>query len=221
MTVSQFSKMQLLEWGKLRDEQVVVVGNGVSPDFQPNGSTYQPGYPYFLYVGNHKPHKNVPGMLTGYARSGVADQVRLIMTGSPSANLLELLKTLGIQDKVHFLEAIPDAELPGVYRGATALIYPAYYEGFGLPAAEAMASGLPVLTSSNTAVEEVTAGSAVLVDPHQPDSIAEGIKRILFDTDLRASMRVQGLIASKRYQWDQVAADVLETLKGVVERRYS
>ncbi|AFH39309.1 glycosyltransferase [Thermus thermophilus JL-18] len=205
LTVSEFSKQEILEWAGLPEEKVVVVGNGVGPEFSPQGKRYEPGYPYVFYVGNTKPHKNFNRLLEAFARSGLLGEVRLVCTGTPSARVRGLIQELGLEKHVVFAGTIPDELLPAYYRGALALILPSLYEGFGLPALEAMACGTPVVTSSVTSLPEVVGDAAVLVDPYDVESIAWGVRRVVEDSSLRKELRRKGLKRAKQFSWDKTA----------------
>lgn len=205
LTVSEFSKREILEWARLPEYKVVVVGNGVGPEFSPQGKRHEPGYPYVFYVGNTKPHKNFNRLLEAFARSGLLGEVRLVCTGSPSKRVLSLIQELGLERHVVFAGTIPDELLPAYYRGALALIFPSLYEGFGLPTLEAMACGIPVVTSSVTSLPEVVGDAAVLVDPYDVESIAWGIQRVVEDSFLREELRRKGLERAKQFSWDKTA----------------
>lgn len=205
LTVSEFSRREILEWARLPEEKVVVVGNGVGPEFSPQGKRHEPGYPYVFYVGNTKPHKNFHRLLEAFARSELLGEVRLVCTGTPSQRVLGLIQELGLEQHVVFAGTIPDEELPAYYRGALALVFPSLYEGFGLPALEAMACGTPVVTSSVTSLPEVVGDAAVLVDPYDVESIAWGVRRVVEDSSLRKELRRKGLKRAKQFSWDKTA----------------
>ena len=147
LTVSEWSKGEILAWSGLPGEGVVVAGNGVEPSFSPEGPRHAPGYPYFLYVGNRKPHKNLPLLFSAFSRANLPRGFRLLLSGDPDADTGNLLKRLGIEERVVFLGEITEEDLPSVYRGAAALLFPSRIEGFGLPVLEALACGTRVLAS--------------------------------------------------------------------------
>lgn len=216
LTVSEFSKQEIVEWAGIDDRQVQVVGNGVGPEFTPDGTRYEPGYPYLLYVGNRKPHKNVPCLLEGYARSGLANDVRLLMSGEPDSNIASLCNSLNLGNRVIFAGKISDEDLPSYYRGALGLVLPSLYEGFGLPGLEAAASGIPVLISNITAMPEVLNDAALLVDPYDADSIALGLLRMVEDLELRRELRVKGLARARLFSWDGVVSMITHSLNEIL-----
>lgn len=207
LTVSEYSRRRILEWSGLEPERVVVVGNGVDPAFSPEGPRHQPGYPYVLYVRNTKPHKNVPTLLEAFARLDVPG-VRLVLSGNADEDTRHRALRLGILDRVVFAGRIPEEELPAYYRGAAVVTMPSLYEGFGLPALEGMASGVPVVVSNTTSLPEVVGEAGVQVNPTDPDSIAGGLHRALTDSALRAILRERGLARARALTWDQVASRV-------------
>lgn len=213
LTVSEFSRRQILEWANVREESVIVVKNGVGSEFTPNGHRMNPGFPYILYVGNHKPHKNLPRLLEAFAELCRENRgLRLCMTGNPGPILMEHIRRLSLERRVVFLGTLSEAELASWYRGAELLAFPSLYEGFGLPVLEAMASGVPVVTSNVTALPEVAGPAAVLVDPYDVASIAEGMRAVLDDTELRRKLRESGLRRAKAFTWEDTARKVIEVL---------
>jgi glycosyltransferase involved in cell wall biosynthesis len=190
LTVSAFSRREILEWTGLPGERVEVVGNGVSAAFRPDGPRHQPGFPYFLHVGRRAAHKNVERLVAAHAASRCSRDVRLLFAGD-----------------------LDDAQLAAHYRGAVALAFPSLYEGFGLPIVEAMACGTPVLTSTGTAIPETAGeGNALCVDPLSVDAIAAGLDRLAEDGTLRADLRQRGLARAKAFSWQQVAGKVAAAL---------
>ena len=212
LTVSEYSRQRLLEWGGVAPEQVVVVGNGVDAAFSPRGAVHQPGYPYILYVRNTKPHKNVVGLLQAFALMDTPD-IRLLLSGVADDETRHEALRLGILDRVMFAGRIPEAELPAYYRGAAVVTMPSLYEGFGLPALEGMACGVPVVVSDSTSLPEVVGNAGLLVDPRSAESIADGLVRALSDTQLRQQMRRRGLERAKLFNWDDVAGRVRRVLE--------
>lgn len=211
-TVSEFSKAEICEWASISDDRVVVIPNGVSRSFTPDGPIHKPGFPYFLYVGNHLPHKNLARAVEGFARADLEPETRFLLTGNPDPELMKLAARLGVQDRVQFAGVIPEERLPDYYRGALAVALLSTNEGFGLPVLEAMASGVPVLASDATSIPEIAGGAALLVDPLRVDAIAEGMTTIARNSELRILCRQKGLKQSRKFDWDRSA----EQLKSVL-----
>jgi glycosyltransferase involved in cell wall biosynthesis len=212
LTVSEFSRAQILNWTGLPEERVVNVGNGVDYPFRQIGDRYRPGFPYILYVGNYRLHKNLDRLFAAF-RDIDAPDLRLLLTGSAPPEMTARLARAGLKDRVGFLGAISDERLSAVYRGAKLLVLPSLSEGFGLPALEAMACGIPVVASKNAALPEVLGGAGVLVDPLDISDIRSGIERVLGDSSLRMRMRRLGLQRAGKYRWEKVGAAVCKVLQ--------
>ena len=180
LTVSEASKRAIVERLLVAPEQIVVTPNGIDPRFFEGGPKAEGRY--FLFVGNDKPHKNLGTLIEAHAR--VSRDVELRIAGS--ANF------------------VSDDELRALYRGAVALVMPSAEEGFGLPAAEAMACGTPVITSRAPALVEITGDAALHVDA-EPRALAEAMERLLGDEELRAAMSVRGRERARSFTWTRCA----------------
>jgi len=218
LTVSEYSKGEIASWAKVKEEKILNVGNGVGLPFVSTGGRYEPGYPYLLYVGSWKPHKNLPRLLKAYSISAVRREARLVLCGNSDGNIFFTeIERLGLTGEVAFADSDADAELSAIYRGALAFVFPSLYEGFGLPPLEAMACGVPVLTSNVCSLPEVVGDAAVLVDPTDVEAIAQGIDRIVFDSDLRGELRRKGLARSAKFSWEETARKTSAALRMAVE----
>jgi glycosyltransferase involved in cell wall biosynthesis len=213
LTVSEYSKREICNWAKVSEDKVVNVGNGVGPPFISSGAKHDPGYPYLLYVGSHKVHKNLPRLLKAYAISGVHNDVRLLMTGKADEEMSRNVKALGLERHVEFIGFPDNEQLAEYYRGSLALLFPSLYEGFGLPPVEAMACGIPVLTSNVCALPEIVGDAGIIVQPLQTDEIAEGIRRLVEDPALIADLRRRGLARASQFTWEKTGARALEVLR--------
>jgi glycosyltransferase involved in cell wall biosynthesis len=148
-------------------------------------------------------------------------ELRLVLAGKPhpteTPQLKALAVELGLQHRVEFRAYVPYAELPNLYRGALAFLYPSFWEGFGLPVLEAMACGTPVITSVGSGTEELAGEAALLVDPAHTDALSQALRRLLDQPSLQEQCRRQGLERAAQFSWACTAAAtraLLETLSG-------
>ena len=218
LTVSEYSRARILEWSGLPEERVVNVGNGVDLPFTADGQRHEPGFPYVLYVGNARPHKNLHRLLSAF-KCVDYPELRLLLSGAPTKEIVGRLRQLGIENRTGFLGASSDDALARVYRGARLLILPSLIEGFGLPALEAMACGTPVVVSLGTALPEVVGEAGLFVDPLDVQDMKRAMERLLGDRELRTTMGQRGLERSRRFSWANVAAKVNTVLDEAAGRR--
>lgn len=215
LTVSEFSRQRIISWAQLPAEHVVNIGNGVDECFNQDVNPFVLGYQYFFCVSNRKPHKNEELLLEAFSRAHIDPAIRLLFTGVANDSLMSKCKALGIDNRVVFYGRVPDEILPGLYRGAIALLFPSLYEGFGLPVIEAMACGTPVMTSNATSLPEVAGDAALLVDPLDITGISKAIETIVSDGTLRSELVARGLERAKQFSWDSVLSKVKSVLDDV------
>src|SRR5262245_57693718 len=147
ITVSEFSRPEIADWLSTTLDRVVVAYNAVGPQFSPSGKRVTMGFPYALYVGNQRQHKNVIHIIQSIAALEKARDLHLVLTGSPTLRTRKTIEHLGVSKRVEFIGKLDDESLPSLYGGAELLVLPSMYEGFGLPVLEAMACGTPVAAS--------------------------------------------------------------------------
>jgi glycosyltransferase involved in cell wall biosynthesis len=213
LTVSEFSKADLVDCYGIDPAKVVVTPNGVSSSFTPDGERY-PGPPFVLFVGALQPRKNPVLALEAFAR--LDGDLRLLMAGPEKAGLADVhaaIARLGLSGRVELLGHVSAEELASLYRTAQCLLFPSSYEGFGLPVLEAMASGTPVVAGDTTSIPEVAGGAAVLVPLGDPAVLADGLRTALAGAD---RLRPLGLAQAARFTWsalvDRTAAAYAQVL---------
>jgi len=180
---------------------------------------YQITYPFLLYAGNIRPHKNVPRLVEAFAvvrdqlsSHPVYKDLRLIIIGdtiSQYPSVRQAVIKSRAEAVVRFLGFVPFDTLRCFYRSAAAFVFVSRYEGFGLPPLEAMACGTPVVASNVSSLPEVVGDSAVQVNPENVFEIARGIKEVLLDEELRATLVRCGLEHARRFSWERTAREVL------------
>lgn len=174
--------------------------------------------PYFLYVGNLVARKNLPRLVQAFRmlRQDIPEAT-LVIVGAKQWKSHEVFQ----QDLTHVLVPgyVRDDDLHALYYGARALAFPSLYEGFGIPAVEAMAHGTPVLTSNASSLPEVVGDAALLVDPASVEAICEGLRRIWEDAELRERLRQKGLERARMFTWEKTARATLEVYRSLVDGR--
>lgn len=176
---------------------------------------------YLLYLGTLQPRKNLIRLVEAFARlqPSAAQPQQLVLAGKKGwlyDDLFARVQSLGLSRHVTFAGYVADEDKAALISGATALVYPSLYEGFGLPVLEAMACGVPVLTSNVSSLPEVAGDAALLVNPQDTDSIAAGMVRLIADIDLRRSLVEKGYAQVRRFSWAKAAHQVLQVLESSV-----
>lgn len=221
LTDSEYSRSRICEFFGLPSGKVFNVGCGVSPGFSPEGQRYVRPNGYFLCVSNRKGHKNEDGLLRAFAMAKLPGNPDLVLTGVASEALRALAGEMGVGGRLVFTGRLSEGELASLYRGAIALVFPSFYEGFGLPIVEAFACGTPVITSSATSMREIAGDAAMLVDPSDVESMARGMNEVASSEALRAKMAEAGLERATIYTWDAVAERVKAAVLAVESPGYS
>lgn len=174
---------------------------------------------YVLFVGVLQPRKNLERLLHAFALLRPKFEcLPLVIVGKlgwKTQRLLQLVNELKLGDCVKFIGYVSDEDLPAVYQSAKIFTYPALWEGFGLPVLEAMASGVPVLTSATSSLIEIASDAAVLVDPLSVRSIFEGMYQLLTDEKLRDELRQRGLERARQFSWLKTAKETLQVYEQV------
>ena len=214
--VSDYTRRQFLAWSGMPRDKVHVVLNGVSSVYGENQASFGLPYRYVLYPGNHRAYKNLNLLIAAFAASSLSQQnIHLVMTGAPNQVLLAQARRLGIESYLHFLGRVEAADLPKIYKGALLVAFVSLYEGFGLPILEAMASGVPVLTSNVSSMPEVAGDAALIVDPYSVEAVAKGLDVLAFDAALRSDFVGKGRQQAARFDWDKSANELWSIVDNV------
>lgn len=160
---------------------------------------------YFLHVGRHDPHKNVPRILEAFAQVSSDFDCELWLVGTPDSRYTPQIQAqataYGLKERVQLLDYVPYERLPAVLNQAMALVFPSLWEGFGLPVLEAMACGTPVITSNISALPEVAGDAALLVDPYEVAEIASAMELVAGDRSARNQLKQAGLRRAREFSW--------------------
>lgn len=228
ITVSNFSKSEILNFFRLPERRVQVIYNGVSPRFAPSEMQdpkvlehvrikYELPENYILSIGNKKPHKNIARLVEAYCRGNFSEP--LVLRSEFDPELLALAERFNKKHAIHFLRFVSYDELPYLYCLARVFVYPSYYEGFGLPPVEAAASGVPVVVSNCSSLPEVMRDSAFYMDPKDPDDIARGIRAALDSKTPKSTLVQQGRTLTERYSWERVSEETLALYNELLETK--
>jgi glycosyltransferase involved in cell wall biosynthesis len=230
LTVSEASKRDILRYFHVPERKINVIYNAIDERFgEPPApeeiervrDRYQLNAPYVLYAGNIKPHKNLERLIEAFhmLRRGDLEHVKMLIIGdeiSKYATLRRAVHRYKLHKHVRFFGFVPDKTLAVFYRLARAFVFPSLYEGFGLPPLEAMASGTPVITSNLSSLPEVVGDAALLIDPYDASAIADAMRRVLLDSDLRENLRQRGLQRVSEFSWERSVRRVREIYEEVL-----
>jgi glycosyltransferase involved in cell wall biosynthesis len=231
LTVSETSKRDILRYFRVPESRIDVIYNAIDERLGEAPSAtelaevrerYQLNDPFVLYTGNIKPHKNLERLIEAFhaLRRGGFEQVQLLIIGDEISKYPALRRAVHrykLHKHVRFFGFVPDKTLASLYRLASVFVFPSLYEGFGLPPLEAMAAGTPVITSNVSSLPEVVGNAAILIDPYEPDSIAEAMRRVLTDAPLREDLRQKGLARVKEFSWERSVQRVRQIYTEVIE----
>jgi glycosyltransferase involved in cell wall biosynthesis len=171
---------------------------------------------FILFVGHLYPQKNFSVLARAFARIAKEIPHDLVVAGRPRWKYqddLQLIERLGLSRRLHLLHMVPHHDLPALYNQAACLVYPSLYESFGLVQLEAMACGCPVLGANSGAIPEIADDAAVLFDPHNPEELADALRAILRDPDLRRQYVEKGLRRARAFTWEQSARQTLQVFE--------
>ncbi len=171
--------------------------------------------PYALYVGTIEPRKNIDTLLDAWAllKPSIRGEFDLVVAGPRGWRSDQTIARL--EREAVYLGYVPEADLPGLTAGATVFVYPSLYEGFGFPVAQAMAAGVPVLTSNNSCLPEITGDAAILINPMSASGIASALTRMLESESLLADLAARGRMRAERFRWEKCAIESLQFFRSV------
>ncbi|HKB17697.1 MAG TPA: glycosyltransferase family 1 protein [Candidatus Dormibacteraeota bacterium] len=205
--------------------RIQVVPHGVAPRFRPMGAEeladararLQLPERFILFVGTVEPRKNLETLLDGWVL--MRDRPDLVVVGSWGWNyepIREKMERLG--PRVHHLESVDPDELPAIYNMARVVAHPAWYEGFGLPPLEAMASGTPVVVSDRSSLPELVQDAGIIVPAGEPDEWRKALERVVGDTQLAADLRHRGILRAAQFSWERAARLTWRALDEAVKK---
>lgn len=211
MTVSNFSRGRLIHHLQISENKIHVIPNGVGKPFEPQaGNTieevrrkYDLNMPYFLFVGTREPRKNLAKLMEAFEKLHSSTHILAIAGGEGKVFADSSVQFNSSAHKG--LGYVPDADLPALYSGSTAVIVPSLYEGFGLTALEALVCGAPVIASNTTAFPETVADAALLINPNNSNEMADAMRDIIENKSLTKTLRKRGFERAAQFTWDEAA----------------
>jgi glycosyltransferase involved in cell wall biosynthesis len=227
IAVSEFTKSRLVSALGVDASKIAVIPNGVDERFRQASRVESselrrrlpvPRSAYVLSVGSLEPRKNLARLLEAWSRcvDYIPPSVWLVISGIKGASqVFRSTAEMSLPRRVHLTGYVPESELPALYQGALSLVYPSVYEGFGLPALEAMASGVPPIVGNNTSLPEIVNDAGLCIDPHNVDAISDAIIRMVNDVDLRQEFSRRSLARSRLFDWNQTVRDTWNVLQEV------
>jgi glycosyltransferase involved in cell wall biosynthesis len=222
VTVSESARRDLLRFHGVPADRVSVVHEAASPAFRPIDDAaerdrvrarYNLPPRFMLYVGTIEPRKNLPRLVDAFAAAKAQGIPHHLVCVGPygwsSRDLARQVERVGLGGAVHFTGYASFEDLPAIYNLAEYFAFPSLYEGFGLPVVEAMACGLPVITSNTSSLGEIGGGAAVTIDPTSTEALTDAIVRLAIDEELRREIGRRGLERSRMFSWTQTAKEML------------
>ena len=229
IAVSEHTRRDVVELLRVPEERISVVYSGASPDFRPLPhsraeefrQTHFEGRPLILHVGTLQPRKNVDVLIRSFAHLRQTRDIPHVLAlvgarGWMYRELFDLVVDAGVTEHVRFVDFVPSGDLPLWYNSADLFAYPSAYEGFGLPVLEAMACGIPVVTSATSALTELAGDAAVTVPPGSQEALQLALMRVLEDEQLRADMCRRGLARAAGFTWSRTARETAEVYDRVL-----
>lgn len=215
LTVSEFSKKDIEEILKITPEKIKVIygsieSDGARPPIDLLKKKFNLMRKFILYVGRSDFRKNINNLIQAFEALNIFENYDLVIVSD-----LEIFEDKG---GIKFLKNISRQHLSGFYKAAEVLVYPSFYEGFGLPVLEAMAAGCPVVASNISSIPEIAGGAALLVNPRNVDEIARAIAQVLSNTALRNDLIEKGREQAKKFDWLKMARETLEYYNSFFEQ---
>ncbi len=230
ITVSEYSRQDIINTYNIDPNKITVAHNGASELFKPLKEfskvavqqQYAKGNSYFVFVGALHARKNVQRLFKAYDifKSNSNSTTQLVIVGEKlwrDSSLEKTYQQLQFKNEIHFTGHLPMDELVKVVGAAKAMIFPSYFEGFGIPLVEAMQSGVPVVCGDRTALPEVVQNAGLLVDPFDDRSIADGMTIVDTEDEFRAKMIEKGLERAEQFSWDFTADKIWSVLEREME----
>ncbi len=214
IAISENTRTDAIRLLKIPPERITTIYPGIAEEYF-NACPKQRERPYVLFVGTIEPRKNLDTLLDAWriVKPDLRHEYDLVIAGMAGWSTQTTLDR--VRTEATYVGYVPEANLPGLVAGATALVYPSLYEGFGFPVVEAMAAGAPVLTANTSCLPEIAGDAAVFADPLSPAQLAGELTRLLESEDLRNQLIERGRKRAQRYRWGICAARSMEFFRNI------
>ncbi len=226
ITVSNFTAKELMTHYAIPEHKITVAYNGCNADFAPLEieeqetirAQYTEGQPFFIFVGAIHPRKNPVGILNAYRifKERSALKHKLLFVGRKAWLTKEFERALQIhpyRSDILFIDETDRKEIPRLLASATALLYPSYYEGFGLPVLEAMACGTPAITTEHSPMAEIGRDAVLKVHPDSPGEMAGMMLGLATNPTMRKMLAIKGIMRREGFWWDEAAEKIASELR--------
>ncbi len=226
LTISENSKKEIAEFMDITKEKIQIAYPAVDHSiFYPreNIATIKDKYgitgEYLLYLGTLEPRKNITMLIDAFHIIAQKNRdITLVIAGKKGwqyEDIFSKVTSLKLESRICFTGYVGVEDIPALYSGAVAFIFPSLYEGFGMPPLEAMACGTPVIVSNTSSLPEVVGDAGILVNPKEPENLAFEMNRLLNDTKLRQELSQKGLLRSQAFSWEDSAKKVIDIYKSL------
>jgi len=218
---SQFTRQRIIARFHVPGERVVIVPGGVGAAFRPLSRAlsveiserYRLSERYILFVGTPQPRKNLQRLLSAWSQLERGDPNLVLLVVGGAGEVFSRQDLNGGGSNVRYLGYVPDEHLAALYSRALAFVYPSLYEGFGLPVLEAMACGTPVIAADIDPLRELLGESGYLVNSSSVESLADGIREVIENANLRRTLRAKGLLRAREFSWDNAAQAMAQIIR--------
>lgn len=234
VAVSENTKRDLMEIIKVPEDKIKVIYSGISKNFTKldihdpklniTKNKYSLYKPFILFLSTIEPRKNIIGLVKAFEilkKNNQYKDLQLVLAGGigwKAELIIKTIKSSLVKEDIIMLDYVEASDKPYLYSLAKVFVYPSFYEGFGFPPLEAMASGTPVVASANSSLGEIVGDAGILVDPYNPESIALGLKTILDNKDLATELSLRGLAQARKFSWQKTAEDYLNLFDELYDR---
>ena len=227
ITVSEFTKQDIIQTYKISAEKIFVVHNGYdNKKYKPCPNTreilknkYQIDFPYILFVGRLELKKNIPRLVEAFGQFKLnhpETKIKLVLVGTKGLTfplVWEQIEKYHLQEEIIFPGWISDEDLPLFHSNAEVFAFPSLFEGFGIPVLEAMACGCPVVCSNTTSLPEVAGKSALMFNPQKTTEITQALEKVIFNQGLKSQLIAEGLKRAREFSWERSARETLNILE--------